>query len=143
MGLGKWPNFTTGTIDGLLEGKSVEKTFSEISQDSTLSHAYLDKLKSIYTSPAYQESIQVHPLRRKRLKKEIIDAWVEEWRRMNRLSQRNGSLWRTSPLCHQGYPRTDSGEFRPKSTSRSPPTIFGDSLSDCRTGWQRRSSTFQ
>jgi hypothetical protein len=85
MGLGEVANLHhRELIDGLLEGKSVEKTFSEISQDSTLSHAYLDKLKSIYTSPAYQESIQVHPLRRKRLKKEIIDAWVEEWRRMNR-----------------------------------------------------------
>jgi hypothetical protein len=71
-------------IHGLLEGKSVEETFSEISRDTTLSHAYLDRLKSIYTSPIYQDSIEVHPLREKKLKKEIIDAWVEEWRRMNR-----------------------------------------------------------
>ena len=48
-------------IDGLLEGKSVEETFSEISRDSTLSHAYLDKLKSIYTSPVYQDSMQPTP----------------------------------------------------------------------------------
>jgi hypothetical protein len=71
-------------VHGLLEGKSVEETFSDISRDTTLSHAYLDKLKSIYTSPAYQDSIEAHPLREKKLKKEIIDAWVEEWRRMNR-----------------------------------------------------------
>ena len=70
-------------VDGLLEGKSVQETFSDISRDTTLSHAYLDKLKSIYTSPAYQDSIEAHPLREKKLKKEIIDAWVEEWRRMN------------------------------------------------------------
>jgi hypothetical protein len=79
-------------IDGLLGGKSVEETFSEISRDSTLSHAYLDKLKSIYTSPAYQESMQAHPLRRKKLKKEIIDAWVEEWRRMNRFKPTERSI---------------------------------------------------
>jgi hypothetical protein len=71
-------------IHGLLEGKSVEETFSEISRDTTLSHAYLAKLKSIYTNPIYQDSIEAHPLREKKLKKEIIDAWVEEWRRMNR-----------------------------------------------------------
>ena len=79
-------------IDGLLEGKSVEETFSEISRDSTLSHAYLDKLKSIYTSPVYQESIEAHPLRKKKLKKEIIDAWVEEWRRMNRFKPTERSI---------------------------------------------------
>ena len=71
-------------VHGLVEGESVEKTFSEISRDTTLSHAYLDKLKSIYTSSVYQDSIEAHPLREKKLKKEIIDAWVEEWRRMNR-----------------------------------------------------------
>jgi hypothetical protein len=70
-------------IHGLLEGKSVEEILSNISQDSTLSHAYLDKLKTIYTNPIYQDSIRAHPLREKKLKKEIIDAWVEEWRRMN------------------------------------------------------------
>jgi hypothetical protein len=68
-------------VHGLLKGKSVQETFSDISRDTTLSHAYLDKLKSIYTSPAYQDSIESHPLREKKLKKEIIDAWVEEWRR--------------------------------------------------------------
>jgi hypothetical protein len=71
-------------IHGLLEGKSVQGTFSEISRDTTLSHAYLDKLKSIYTNPIYQDSIEAHPLREKKLKKEIIDAWVEEWRRTTR-----------------------------------------------------------
>jgi hypothetical protein len=71
-------------VHGLLEGKSVQETFSEISRDTTLSNAYLDKLKSIYTNPAYQDSIGAHPLREKKLKKEIIDAWVEEWRRTNR-----------------------------------------------------------
>ena len=69
-------------VHGLLEGKSVEETFSDISRDTTLSHSYLDKLKSIYVSPAYQDSIESHPLHEKKLKKEIIDAWVEEWRRM-------------------------------------------------------------
>jgi hypothetical protein len=70
-------------VDGFLEGKTVEEAFSYISRDTTLSHAYLDKLKSIYTSPAYQDWSEFHPLRDRRLKKEIIDAWVEEWRRMN------------------------------------------------------------
>jgi hypothetical protein len=70
-------------VDGFLEGKTVEETFSYISRDSTLSHAYLDRLKRIYASPAYQDWSEAHPLREKKLKKEIIDAWVEEWRRMN------------------------------------------------------------
>ena len=70
-------------VDGFLESKSMEATFSYISQDTTLSHAYLDRLKRIYTSPAYQGWSEAHPLREKKLKKEIIDAWVEEWRRMN------------------------------------------------------------
>ena len=48
-----------------------------------MSHAYLDRLKRIYANPAYQDWIEVHPLREKQLKKEIIDAWVGEWRRMN------------------------------------------------------------
>ena len=52
-------------VHGLLEGKSVQETFSDISRDTTLSHAYLDKLKSIYTSAAYQDSIEAHPLVRK------------------------------------------------------------------------------
>ncbi|HEY5706159.1 MAG TPA: hypothetical protein VIS96_11360 [Terrimicrobiaceae bacterium] len=52
-----------------LEGKSVHETFSDISRDTTLSHAYLDKLKSIYTSPTYQDSVEAHPLREKELKK--------------------------------------------------------------------------
>jgi hypothetical protein len=71
-------------VHGLLEGRTVQETFSEISRDTTLSPAYLDKLKSIYTNPIYQETIEAHPLREKKLKKEIIDAWVEEWRRTNR-----------------------------------------------------------
>ncbi|HEY5813196.1 MAG TPA: hypothetical protein VIT23_11165 [Terrimicrobiaceae bacterium] len=79
-------------IQGLLEGKSVEEVFSEISRDSTLSHVYLDKLKSIYTSPAYGDSIEAHPLRKKKLRKEIIDAWVEEWRRMNRFKPTERSI---------------------------------------------------
>jgi hypothetical protein len=70
-------------VDGFLEGKTVEETFSYISRDSTLSHAYLDRLKRIYASPAYQDWSEAHPLREKKLKKEIIDAWLEEWRRMN------------------------------------------------------------
>src|SRR4029077_4775612 len=71
-------------VHDLLEGKSVHEAFSNILRDTTLSHAYLDNLRSIYTSPAYQDSIEAHPLREKKLKKEIIDAWVEEWRRTNR-----------------------------------------------------------
>jgi hypothetical protein len=71
-------------VHGLLEGKSVQETFSSISRDTTLSRAYLDKLTSIYTSPTPQDSIESHPLREKKLKKEIVDAWVEEWRRTNR-----------------------------------------------------------
>jgi len=79
-------------IHGLLEGKSVQETFSEISRDTTLSHLYLDKLKSIYAKPIYQDSIEAHLLREKTLKKEIIDAWVEEWRRMNRSRQTERSI---------------------------------------------------
>ena len=79
-------------IHGLLEGKSVQETFSEISRDTTLSHLYLDKLKSIYAKPIYQDLIEAHLLREKTLKKEIIDAWVEEWRRMNRSRQTERSI---------------------------------------------------
>jgi hypothetical protein len=79
-------------VHGLLEGKTVQETFSDISRDTTLSHAYLDKLKSIYTSPIYQDWIESHPLREKKLKKEIIDAWVAEWRRMNRSKQTERSI---------------------------------------------------
>jgi len=71
-------------VHGLLGGKSVQETFSEISRDTTPSPAYFDKLKSIYTNPIYQDSIEAHPLREKNLKKEIVDAWVEEWQRTNR-----------------------------------------------------------
>jgi hypothetical protein len=39
-------------VDGFLEGKTVQETFSDISRDITLSHAYLEKLKRIYSSPA-------------------------------------------------------------------------------------------
>ena len=105
-------------IDGLLGGKSVQETFSEISRDSTLSHAYLDKLRSIYTSPVYQESMQAHPLRRKKLKKEIIDAWVVEWRRMNRFRPTERSIVADITALLPGCPRTDSDGFSPRSTSR-------------------------
>ena len=71
-------------VHGLLEGRTVQETFSEFSRDTTLSPAYLDKLKSIYSNPMYQDSIEAHPLREKKLKKEIVDAWVEEWQRRNR-----------------------------------------------------------
>jgi hypothetical protein len=79
-------------IHGLLEDKSVEEILSNIAQDSTLSHAYLDKLKSIYTNPIYRDSIEEHPLREKKLKKEIVDAWVEEWQRMNRSKPMESSI---------------------------------------------------
>ena len=95
-------------VHGLLEGKSVQEAFSDISRDTTLSHAYLDKLKSIYTSPAYQDSIEAHPLREKKLKKEIIDAWVEEWRRMNLSKPTVPRLSQTSPPCCQRCRRMDS-----------------------------------
>ena len=39
-------------VDGFLEGKTVQETFSDISRDITLSHAYLEKLKRVYSSPA-------------------------------------------------------------------------------------------
>jgi hypothetical protein len=68
-------------VHGLLEGRTVQETFSEIALDTTLSPAYLDKLREIYCDPIYQDSIEAHPLREKKLKKEIIDAWVEEWQR--------------------------------------------------------------
>ena len=70
----------------------MQEAFLDISRDTTLSHSYLDKLKSIYTNPVYQDSIEAHPLREKKLKKEIIDAWVEEWRRMNRFTPSERSI---------------------------------------------------
>jgi hypothetical protein len=73
-----------GLLDSLSEGRSVEEAVSSISRDTTLSRTHLAKLESIYVSSADQEWGEVRPLRDKRLKKEIIDAWVEEWRRVNR-----------------------------------------------------------
>ena len=79
-------------IHGLLEDKSLDEILSNIALDSTLSHAYLDKLKSIYTNPFYRDSIEAHPLREKKLKKEIVDAWVEEWQRTNRSKPMESSI---------------------------------------------------
>jgi hypothetical protein len=79
-------------VHGLLEGRTVQETFSEISRDTTLSPAYLDKLKKIYTDPIYQDSIETHPLREKKLKKEIVDVWVEEWQRKNRSKPSENTL---------------------------------------------------
>jgi hypothetical protein len=79
-------------VHGLLEGRTVKEIFSEISQDTTLSAAYLDKLKEIYSDPIYQDSIEAHPLREKKLKKEIVDAWVEEWQRRNRSKTSESTL---------------------------------------------------
>jgi hypothetical protein len=71
-------------VGALLDGKAVKEAFAVISQDTMLSRAYLDKLKGSYINSAHQDWSEPHPLRDKRLKKEIIDAWVEEWRRVNR-----------------------------------------------------------
>jgi hypothetical protein len=79
-------------VHGLLEGRTVQETFSEISRDTTLSSAYLDKLKEIYSDPIYQDSIEAHPLREKKLKKEIVDAWVKEWQRRNRSKPAESTL---------------------------------------------------
>jgi hypothetical protein len=92
---------------GLLEGKSLQEAFSDISRITTLSHAYLDKLNSIYTSPMYQDSIESHPLREKKLKKEIIDACVAEWRRMNRSKPSERSIIADITACYQGCRRID------------------------------------
>jgi hypothetical protein len=94
-------------VDGFLEGKTVDETFAYISRDTTMSHAYLDKLKSIYTSPAYQDWNESHPMREKKLKKEIIDAWVEEWRRMNRSKPSERSV--VEEITSQLPGLTDSG----------------------------------
>lgn len=68
-------------VDGFLEGKGVEETLSFISADRTLSPEYVERLKGIYLNPAYKDWDEDHPLRDKKLKKEIIDAWVDEWLR--------------------------------------------------------------
>ena len=52
----------------------------------------MDKLKSIYTNPFYRDSIEAHPLREKKLKKEIVDAWIEEWRRMTHSNPTESSI---------------------------------------------------
>ena len=68
-------------VAGFLERKTAQEVLAKISRDTTLSQTYLDKLGGIYTNPTYQDWGEPHPLRNKRLKKEIVDAWVEEWRR--------------------------------------------------------------
>jgi hypothetical protein len=67
-----------------MERKTMEEAFSRISRDKTLSQTYVDKLKELYASPSYQDWTEPHPLRNKRLKKEIIDAWVDDWHKTNR-----------------------------------------------------------
>jgi hypothetical protein len=79
-------------VHGLLEGRTVQETFSEISRDTTLSPAYVEKLKEIYSDPIYQNSIEAHPLREKKLKKEIVDAWIGEWQRRNRSKPAESTL---------------------------------------------------
>jgi len=74
-------------VDGFLGCKTVEEVFRKVSRDPTLGRAYLDKLKAIFTDPAYQDWSEPHPLRNKRLKKEIVDAWVEDWRHVNRFER--------------------------------------------------------
>jgi hypothetical protein len=65
-------------VDGFLECKTVEEVFPKISRDMPLSRAYLNRLKAVFTNPAYQDWSEPQPLRNKRLKKEIVDAWVED-----------------------------------------------------------------
>jgi hypothetical protein len=71
-------------VDGFMERKTMDEVFSRISRDKTLSQSYLDKLKELYTSPSYQDWSEPYPLRNKRLKKEVIDAWVDDWHKANR-----------------------------------------------------------
>jgi hypothetical protein len=71
-------------VDGFMERKTMEEGFSRISRDKTLSQTYVDKLKELYASPSYQDWSEPHPLRNKRLKKEIIDAWVDDWHKTDR-----------------------------------------------------------
>ena len=69
--------------DGFMERRTMEEVFSRISRNKTLSQTYLDKLKELYASPSYQDWSEPQPLRSKRLKKEIIDAWVDDWHKTN------------------------------------------------------------
>ena len=71
----------------------------------------------------YQDSIEAHPLREKKLKKEIVDAWVEEWQRRNRSKPSDRSLIADIISLLPSCRRTDSAGFRPRSTLRSPLTI--------------------
>ena len=128
-------------VHGLLKGKSVQETFSDISRDTTLSQAYLDKLKSIYTSPVSQHSIEAHPLREKKLKKETIDAWVEDWRRINRSKQSERSiiaditaLLRTvvAGRTPQGPGRGQYCALRPWSQIARKPCMFRNLPARCR-----------
>jgi hypothetical protein len=101
----------------------VQETFSDISRDTTLSHAYLDKLKSIYTSPAYQDSIESHPLREKKLKKEIIDAWIPAMRAL--LGQQWNTALRAKNSCFQLIFFSLPDVRRVKtSRARAPPMAF-------------------
>ena len=73
MGLIEVTNFHyRELVDGLLEGKTVVEAFSFISRDTTLGRTYLDKLKSIYTCPAYQDCGEPHPLERKLEKRSLM-----------------------------------------------------------------------
>jgi hypothetical protein len=71
-------------VGGFMERRTMEEVFSKISRDRTLSQTYLDRLKELYASPSYEDWSEPHPLRNKRLKKEIIDAWVADWQKTNR-----------------------------------------------------------
>jgi len=76
--------------DGFLNGRSEEEVLKFVSLES-LSRKYLERLKEIYRNPSFQDWGEEHPLRSQKLKKEIIDAWVDEWTRSKGLSEKGAS----------------------------------------------------
>ena len=120
-------------VHGLLEGNCAGNILRDLARYDT-KPCLPRQAKSIYSDPIYQDSIEAHPLREKKLKKEIVDAWVEEWRRRTAPSPRRAPLSRKSPPCCRDCRRTDSGGLRPRLTMRSPPTIADRSA--CRVRWR-------
>jgi hypothetical protein len=79
----KAPIFTTANWStAFSKARLCRETFSESLARFDTEPCLPRQAQSIYTSPAYQDWRESHPLRQKKLKKEIIDAWVEGWRRM-------------------------------------------------------------
>ena len=74
----------------------MQEALFDISRDTTFSHAYLDKLKSIYTSPVYQGLDRSSPAAREK-------AQEGDHRRLGRGVAQDESLQAIGELHYRGH----------------------------------------